>query len=1072
MRYTSAYITLFVLCLLQVYSYGYSTSQDSIPPVFTTFPQDITVSCNSDITSGFLSWYSNNAGGIADNGLAQVRPNIGLIAAQDSLNKFLSQGCANNGDIRIGFFALDSCNLRSDTTITVQFIIEDTETPIIVTRAQSKTVECTATVMDSLQFWLDTQGGAQVRDICSDTIIWRNYTWTDNLGNQNNRSFDSLTNIVIRRVTCNWSVNVTMFATDPCGNVTATIATFTISGDNNLPEIISIPDDITLNCMSNLTTREPVIVDPCDGILALTSQDSTNRAMDPQLCEFYNYEIFRKWTGTDACGNSIDHTHNIAIRDTISPEVDWERNIVLDCTADLDDTILFFSAIDDCSGITANFIDESIVDNQCQNQFTRQWTITDVCGNETLIEQNIQAQDFMAPVIADISLDTIIECNPGEVEIQFNNWINKLLATPITDDCNTFFISATGQKGLVDTTEIGGLPVPQYSPQLCGDITTPEIVSEQVVTLYSYDSCGNIAETSGFFTVTDKQAPNIPSCPPPETTVVTDNRCDVSYQLATPTFTDNCLTEEDAVWEISINELDDFTIGSGPFDLTLEQGINQIDYVLVDCGKNRTSCTQEVMVMDDFAPQLTCPADRTVYLETDQCIANISLESISNYDDNCPGPKQFSQTLPSLDGFLTFNFNNLADVYRVSDFVVQYENLNQAGFLFKPRLIVDYNLSLLGASQIEVKDENGRNLLVISSVNCEPQIDIIDITNDQLDLWNADGKIRFTIINKTNTGTGTNPCNVDNIMGNSGSDQVSFFKLTLEYSTIVPDKILLDDITQDTLIIANNIADLSPGTYQTLYQHRDESGNLGECKTALSVVDTISPILNCARVSLEIDPFGDGNITLDASQLNFVLTDNCSVDTLTISPQTLSCNGINSNIEIILTSTDVSDNSASCRQEVELIAGDLDPEFVSGLCFADTLRLFANIPDASRYTFQWTGPDNYTSSDTDPVVTNISSTSSGIYELTATLRVNERVSVDYIMRLDGGNQGTAGTSSAASFDSNAGSYSPAVSIFEITSGTGDIDFRFINAFAQNPGGNVNDGITVLSGQCYMTLKRL
>lgn len=95
----------------------------------------------------------------------------------------------------------------------------------------------------------------------------------------------------------------------------------------------------------------------------------------------------------------------------------------------------------------------------------------------------------------------------------------------------------------------------------------------------------------------------------------------------------------------------------------------------------------------------------------------------------------------------------------------------------------------------------------------------------------------------------------------------------------------------------------------------------------------------------------------------------------------------------------------------------------------------------------------------------------GVYELTATIRVNERVSVDYQARVNGTNSGSIGTSSAASFNSDAGSYSPVSSVFEITASSGTVDFVIINAFDQGSG-NVSDGITVLSGQCYMTIKKL
>ncbi len=95
----------------------------------------------------------------------------------------------------------------------------------------------------------------------------------------------------------------------------------------------------------------------------------------------------------------------------------------------------------------------------------------------------------------------------------------------------------------------------------------------------------------------------------------------------------------------------------------------------------------------------------------------------------------------------------------------------------------------------------------------------------------------------------------------------------------------------------------------------------------------------------------------------------------------------------------------------------------------------------------------------------------GVYELNATIRVNERLSIDYRTRVDGNGTGTVGTSSSASFNSNAGSYSPVNAVFEITAAFGSIDFVVTNAFEQGSG-NVSNGLTVLPGQCYMTIKKL
>ena len=68
---------------------------------------------------------------------------------------------------------------------------------------------------------------------------------------------------------------------------------------------------------------------------------------------------------------------------------------------------------------------------------------------------------------------------------------------------------------------------------------------------------------------------------------------------------------------------------------TLEQGSNQIQYFVTDCAGNIDSCSFNVQVMDMEAPDLSCPPDMIVDLETGECTIDLTLPLTISATDNC-----------------------------------------------------------------------------------------------------------------------------------------------------------------------------------------------------------------------------------------------------------------------------------------------------------------------------------------------------------------------------------------------------------------------------------------------------
>jgi len=562
MRQRLIYILLFVAGFAPQLAHAYTidSNQDTIPPIFTVPPSSLTVLCEaSDLETTFTNWYQSQAGAEADNGTASVLPTIPLVQAVDSLNNLRSNLCINGNALTLEFFALDSCGNRSNETLSANFSITDTEKPQILSPATDKDLYCTATVSDSLQAWIAVQGGAVVTDECSATS-WSNYIWNDNLGNSGFNDFTDSSGIVIHRVDCTWNVTVSFFVEDACGNDNVTTAMFSIIGDTLAPVLQHELRDTFLLCDQMIPVDSPTILDECDGELLVTQVDSTTQSLSPDSCSHYNYEIISTWIGEDACGNNIETSRTITVRDTIAPQISFNSTVALDCSQDISDLSYLLMISDACSQPTISFKDSILFDSNCQDQFLRTWFVSDFCGNVDSVQQTIQIQDFTGPEFLSDPIDLNISCDNSQLSVIFDQWILDN-SQGISDGCNGYAIKVLPPGNYTDTLEIQATPELILADLICEKPDSLGVVAELEAYYVAYDLCGNITEKIASFKVTDVEQPNITDCPSDLDIQVNPNQCNADYTLVLPSFTDNCLVAEDAEWVISVNGISLNTIG-------------------------------------------------------------------------------------------------------------------------------------------------------------------------------------------------------------------------------------------------------------------------------------------------------------------------------------------------------------------------------------------------------------------------------------------------------------------------------------------------------------------------------
>jgi hypothetical protein len=155
-------------------------------------------------------------------------------------------------------------------------------------------------------------------------------------------------------------------------------------------------------------------------------------------------------------------------------------------------------------------------------------------------------------------------------------------------------------------------------------ITSPHAfdVGTNTVSCTASNGCGT---TNCAFTVivNDTEPPAI-TCPANVLTNTDAGLCVVSnVVLGVPVSTnDNC-----GVASVT---------NDAPGDLTFGAGTNDVIWIVTDIHGNQSSCTQQVIVVDNQAPTISCPADVTVNTDSGLCTANgVNLGVPSATNDNC-----------------------------------------------------------------------------------------------------------------------------------------------------------------------------------------------------------------------------------------------------------------------------------------------------------------------------------------------------------------------------------------------------------------------------------------------------
>ncbi|HTL56131.1 MAG TPA: hypothetical protein VL361_10660, partial [Candidatus Limnocylindrales bacterium] len=613
--------------------------QDTVAPVITSIPADVTVSCAGAVPA------ANDAAVVATddcNGKVTIGHSDQTIAGS----------CANNFVIKRTYTATDSCGNSSSQTQTIT--VSDTTAPVITSIPGDVTVSCAGAVPaanDGAVAASDNCGGSPAISHSDQTIagacdnkfvIKRTYTATDACGLSSSRvqtiTVNDTTAPVITSIpgdvtvkcasavpaaddtavvatdncggspvishsdqtisgTCanKFVVKRTYTATDACGNNSSRVQTITVN-DDTAPVITIIPADVTVECASVIPAADDTAVvatDNCGGTPAISHSDQNISGTCAN-----KFVIKRTYTATDSCGNSSSQVQTITVNDDTAPVItSIPGDVTVQCASSVpaanDSAVV---ATDNCGGSPVISHSDQTISGTCANKFVikRTYTAMDACGNSSSQVQTITVNDNTAPVITSIPSDVTVQCAGS--------------------------VPAANDGAVVATDNCGGAPVISHSDQTIPGTCVNNFVIKRTYT--ATDSCGNSSSQVQTITVSDTTAPAITSIPADVT---------VGCASAVPVADDTAVVATDGCGGKPVITHGDETIAG----TCANKFVIKRTYTVTDACGNSSSQIQTITVNDDTAPTITSiPGDVTV-----QCAAAVPAANDAAVvaTDNCGG---------------------------------------------------------------------------------------------------------------------------------------------------------------------------------------------------------------------------------------------------------------------------------------------------------------------------------------------------------------------------------------------------------------------------------------------------
>ncbi|MFK7933213.1 MAG: lectin-like protein, partial [Saprospiraceae bacterium] len=479
--------------------------QDNTAPEFWDVPTDVNAEC----------------------GEIPAVPNVTATDnCDENVNIVFNENVPSNGDCATGYtitrkwVATDNCGHRA--VIRQRIRVQDDAAPVFQNAPTNITVSC--------------------ENIPSATAV----TATDNC--DTNVDIDFNESVLTGDCAGESVITRKWVATDDCGNQSYAIQVITVE-DNVAPIFQNVPNDVTVSCDAVPSIANVTAVDNCDDNVTITFRETIN-----ELDCVGEFNVRRKWTATDACGNISTAIQVIKARDNTNPVLsNVPADDTVSCSVYPDPAQV--TAFDNCDNNVTITYSETVSALNCGDKLVRKWVATDACGNSVTKKQTIRRKDFDAPVFAYLPENVRVSCSDIPVVIPLT----------VTDNCDTD-VSVTFSEAINALACAG-----EYN-----------IIRTWIAT----DNCGNRSTAKQVVEVRDNSKPILVGIPANVTTTCGD------YPAPAQVFaTDDCDNE------VTVTFMENF--------VSAECGDRIIrKWTAVDACGNRRSAKQVITRTDTEAPIL------------------------------------------------------------------------------------------------------------------------------------------------------------------------------------------------------------------------------------------------------------------------------------------------------------------------------------------------------------------------------------------------------------------------------------------------------------------------------------
>ncbi len=314
---------------------------------------------------------------------------------------------------------------------------------------------------------------------------------------------------------------------------------------------------------------------------------------------------------------------------------------------------------------------------------------------------------------------------------------------------------------------------------------------------------------------------------------------------------------------------------------------------------------------------ITCPGNTTVNCgpnpapatsgnATVQVTAGACSPTLSYADNNagltlCNGTGSFIRTFSATDGGTT---------HTCSQTITKVDNTPPVISGTANNLTINCNSPVPGAPVMTANDQCGPATISmtenISGANCGYTITRVWTASDDCNNTST----RQQVITVTDTSPPVAQCRSGHKVYLNGDGE----------ATIHPSDI--DDGSYDvcsaislavapTLLTCANL-----GSAPVTLTVTDACGNVGSCNTTVEVIDDLKPHMACKGLEIYLDDTGNP-VTLDPSDLDDGITDNCTVTQIDLSQSVFGCDDLGKNVVKVI-ARDQSDNSNECSATIRV----------------------------------------------------------------------------------------------------------------------------------------------------------